>query len=322
MNIPDDTINILLARYFANEASPREEAQVYAWIAADEDNLRAFEAYMQIWDYSRKMPQVVVNEDVAWTKFNNYTIHQAGTPAPKIRPTWQWGKIAAAAMIILAGAWLTVTLQATKSNVAITLPAVAAVQTDTLPDHSVVTLNKHTELTYNDVAGKNQRTVTLKGEAFFEVAPDQTKPFVIEAGPARIRVTGTSFNVKTHPGFTEVIVHSGTVQVSRNGETIELNAGENTKVGIGNELQKAQQKDALYNYYISKNFICDDTPLWKLVEKLNEAYQSNIVIPNKQLSGLPLTVTFSNERLDTILNILRETLMVDIVQQGDSIIIK
>lgn len=322
MNIPDDTMNILLAKYFANEANPEEEQQVYAWIAAGEDNLRYFEAYMQVWDKSRTMPQLDIDENKAWHRFRAYTVNQPVADIRQIHRPAQWFTIAAACIVILAAAWLTFTLLTKEKEISVTLPVAAIVQTDTLPDRSVVTLNKNAELSYTDMPKQRQRAVTLKGEAFFEVTPDKEKPFVITAGQSTIRVVGTSFNIKTDDRYTEVIVRTGIVQVTTEEESITLKAGEKITVVPDAGLQKEQQQDALYNYYVSKIFICDNTPLWKLVEKLNEAYGVNIVIADKDLSNLPLTVTFSEESLDTILDILRQTLMINIAKEGDSTIIK
>ncbi len=315
-------MNILLARYFANEANTEEEQQVYAWIAAGEDNLRYFEAYMQVWDKSRAMPQLDIDENKAWNRFREHVMNKPVADIRQTRRPVQWVKMAAAGIVILAGAWLTFILLPKEKAVSVNLPVAGIVQTDTLPDRSVVTLNKNAELSYADMPKKKERAVTLKGEAFFEVTPDREKPFVITAGQATIRVVGTSFNVKTNDEYTEVIVNTGIVRVIREEESIELKAGEKITVGPDAGLQKEQQQDALYNYYVSKTFICDNTPLWKLVEKLNEAYGVNMVIADKDLSSLPLNVTFSEESLDTILDILRETLMVTIAKEGDSIVIK
>ncbi len=322
MNIHEDEIHILLAKYFANEADAAEEQQVYAWIEQSEENLRHFEGYMQLWEQSRQMPHLEIDENKAWKRFKNDFISK---PVIDIRKSGQpklWIRIAAAAVFLLVGAWLTYLVFSGTPTVSISLAATATAQTYTLPDRSVVTLNKHANLSYTDQPGKKERSVTLQGEAFFNVTADKEKPFVITAGQATIRVVGTSFNVKANDDNTAVIVNSGIVQVTKNGETIELTAGERITVTPDITLQKSKQEDLLYNYYVSKTFICDNTPLWKLVEKLNEAYGVNITISNKELSSLPLSVTFSEEGLETILDILGETLMITITKEGNTIDIK
>ena len=66
-------------------------------------------------------------------------------------------------------------------------------------------------------------------------------------------------------------------------------------------MKKEQVTDKLYNYYRTKQFVCDDTPLWKLVEVVNEAYNSNILIGDPAIRNLTITTTFDNESLDQVL---------------------
>ncbi len=93
-----------------------------------------------------------------------------------------------------------------------------------LPDGSHITMNRNTTLSYKSSFGKRNRQVSLTGEAFFEIAPDATKPFTIDAGKASITVTGTSFNVITDNvnSAVEVFVTSGTVVLTDNAGVRDL----------------------------------------------------------------------------------------------------
>jgi transmembrane sensor len=97
-----------------------------------------------------------------------------------------------------------------------------------LQDKSIATINSGSQI---EVAfTKQQRTVNLrKGEAWFEVAKDKTKPFVVESGEARIRAVGTAFSVRRFADGTEVLVTEGTVEVwsqGRGGQRRQLTEGE------------------------------------------------------------------------------------------------
>ena len=78
----------------------------------------------------------------------------------------------------------------------------------------------------------------------------------------------------------------------------------------------------MYNYYRSKKFVCDGTPLWKVVEKLNEAYDVQIVFENEALRNKPLTTTFDNEPLDNILNIIKLSFNISVVKEKGKIILR
>jgi ferric-dicitrate binding protein FerR (iron transport regulator) len=87
-------------------------------------------------------------------------------------------------------------------------------------------------------------------------------------------------------------------------------------------LMKETVKDKLYNYYRTKEFVCDNTPLWKLVAVLNEAYGSNIMISNEATKNMMITTTFYNQPLDVVLNVIHETLGITVVKKDNSIILQ
>ncbi|MDR0699639.1 MAG: FecR domain-containing protein [Tannerella sp.] len=76
----------------------------------------------------------------------------------------------------------------------------------TLADGTVVWLNARTKLTYPSTFHRDERQVSLEGEAWFDVAKDTKKPFVISSGDMKIRVLGTSFNICHYPGETSACV--------------------------------------------------------------------------------------------------------------------
>jgi ferric-dicitrate binding protein FerR (iron transport regulator) len=80
-------------------------------------------------------------------------------------------------------------------------------------------------------------------------------------------------------------------------------AAANEKVVVRRQdsvITKERETAQLYQYYESREFVCDNTPLWKLVAVLNKAYDTTIVIGRPELRNLPLTTTFPNESLDRI----------------------
>jgi ferric-dicitrate binding protein FerR (iron transport regulator) len=235
----------------------------------------------------------------------------------------QWLKVAAVIIFMAGTVALAYTLFSTNEIKTVAVNSLDKVITDTLPDKSVITLNKNSTLDYPEKFKGDTRTVNLKGEAFFSVTPDKSKPFIIHVNDVTIKVVGTSFNVKSFNGNTEVIVETGIVEVIRDKEEIDLHPNEKILVKKDDStLTKEKERGALYNYDLTKEFECDNTPLWQLVQALNQAYDVNIVIERKELRSLPLTTTFNNESLDHILDIIRQTFNISVTKTGNEIILK
>jgi ferric-dicitrate binding protein FerR (iron transport regulator) len=254
------------------------------------------------------------DENKAWKKFQ-----QRVQPAPARRASFGWMKVAASIIVVIAIG----TLAYWGSNRPVkemTVLAQKSVLNDTLPDGSVVTVNKGSSISYPSKFKGDTRKLALKGEAFFNVTPNKEKPFIISVNDVLITVMGTSFNVKSINGSTEVVVESGIVKVTKAGNTVEVKADEKIRIGINDSvLTKEEVSDQLYKYYRTKEFICDETPLWKLVDVINEAYHSNIVIGNPALRDMTLTTTFNNESLEQVLNVISITFNIKIIKEGSAI---
>lgn len=309
----------LLVKYLLGEAGPQERQAVEAWIEADPAHRRQFEDFASIWEKSRRLAlQSQADEQAAWKRFQA-RIHTAPRPVRSLRNN-TWLRIAAL-FLLLAGVGTWAWLSSRETPVPqLTASAGARILSDTLPDGSVVTLNRNASLQYPGRFQGDTRTVRLQGEAFFRVTPDKKKPFLINVNDVMVKVVGTSFNIRSEGKATEVIVETGIVQVTRNGHTVELRPGQKVRVGDQDSLFAPQpEKDRLYNYYRTNEFVCDNTPLWKLAEVLQEAYGVEIVIARKELRNLPLTTTFSNESLDRILEVIGMTFNIRVKKEGDKI---
>ena len=313
----------LIIKYLVNETSPEEEAQIREWISSDPENAKEFSRFELIWLSSKNLEEISNKDpDVAWDKFRA-RVSQAKTgevPVRSITRRYNWLKIAAV-LFITVGAWAFYSLTRVSFDI---IETGKIVRTEILPDGSEVTLNRNTMLSYRRNFKGDTRSVKLEsGEVFFNVRPDKSKPFIIEADDVSIIVVGTSFNVKHINHGTEVIVESGVVRVSMNDQTVELKPGEKISVTDKNAiLRKEANTDQLYTYYRSKMFVADNTPLWRVIEILNEAYDSNIIIENDQIRNLPLSTTFKDESLDTIIHVITETFKISAVKENGKIVLR
>jgi transmembrane sensor len=323
-------IDHLLVKQLTGETTAAEKALVQEWLAADIANQHYFDHFTLIWEESIHLAATTsVDEQVAWERFQ-----QRMEPSPErlapIRkltlPGARWLRIAAMVVLAAGIGWMAYALLQ-KNNVQpatlATLQTDTGVLTDTLPDGSLVTLNKHSQVSYPTRFKDKKRNIALKGEAFFAVTPDKQKPFVVQVNDITVQVTGTSFNIRNHGDTTEVIVETGTVQVAHQQQQVTLYAGEQVMiVSATTILQKHRSTDELHKYYRNRKLVCDNTPLWRLVEILNEAYDAPVIIENPAIRYLPINTTFDNMSLDGIMIVISQTLDVKVTKRNGQIILR
>jgi ferric-dicitrate binding protein FerR (iron transport regulator) len=308
----------ILIKFLLGETGSEESEQVKQWIAASAQNKKRFEHIELIWSTSKQLAgSNGMDENAAWERFQSKL---ASKPVVKRLPFQaHWLKIAAMLSFVV-GAWF---VYSKYSNSGYTrLVASQEVQTEILPDGSELTLNKNSVVSYASGFKGNQRNVRLeKGEVFFNVKRDTTKPFLIQVDKAQVRVLGTSFNIKRSSTETEVIVASGHVRVKFGTDSVELHKNQEVTITADGKLNVTATTDQLYNYYITKQLVADNTPLWRVVEALNEIYGANIVISDSRIKNLPLNATFKEESLQNILNVICDTFRLKAIKKGDSIIL-
>lgn len=325
MNRDNNSIDELLVKYLLHEADAQEHLTLMKWREAKAENERYFTDFRLIWEESKKLQSTVaVDEQAAWerlkTRLNNDNTAVPAAAPKRVNLVMRNLMRVAAVLVLCVGGYFLYEQQANKM---ITVYSEAAIRQETLPDGSVVTLNRHASITYPKRFSGGSRGITLSGEAFFNITPNKAKPFIIEANGVSVKVVGTSFNVKTGADKTEVIVETGIVEVIKKEYSVRLNPAEKATVTAAAAAPvKDVAKDALYNYYRTNEFVCNNTPLWRLVEVLNEAYDARIVIGNDNIRELPLTATFKNENLNDILSIISETLDVTAERRGTDIVLQ
>lgn len=191
-----------------------------------------------------------------------------------------------------------------------------------LSDGTKVWLNAETELSYPSFFSGESRKVKLKGEAYFEVAPDTSMPFIVETARMQVNVLGTSFNVSAYPGkIQHTTLVGGKVRAQSDGKSVELMPGEQallTDSGI-----MVQTVDV--NNYVGwkeKRFVFKNRPIEEVVRELERWYNVRFVI-SQEVQGIRLTANLPKyEDVDKILDIIEDIAQVKYEINGGEIIIK
>ena len=317
----------LLVKHLLGETSEMEQQQVSKWLNDSAANRKHFEQLKLIWEASKDVEaKSTINVEDAWERFRERTARMESggakiIPMPTSRLSWV--KAAAIIVVLVGAGFLAYNLGFNNTGKLMAVNSGNSVLIDTLPDGSVVTLNKNSSLSYNSKLDGKIRSVKLEGEAFFNVAPDKEHPFVIDVNGNTVTVVGTSFNIRSNSEKTEVIVETGIVDVAKNENKVRLQPNEKATILLNSEGPvKEDNSDELYNYYKTKEFVCNGTRLSRLVEVLNEAYNTEIVIGNSRLDNLSLNTTFSDASLDYILEVIGKTYNIQVIRNGDKIILQ
>jgi transmembrane sensor len=311
------------------ELTDREWADAAAWLSGEKTSddgaarilLSEDAEIMKKWNDLKNTASDNIDVDKAWDKLNSRIEDEK--PVIKIgRPSFMPAFIRIAAMVIIVAGlgWLlfevvspqkvTVASAMDEKNIEVLLA-----------DGSKVYLNRNSRLVYPETFGNNTRRVSLKGEAYFDIAPDKSKPFIIDAGNARVRVVGTSFNVITNNGNNEVevFVTTGTVMLTSNdgSQTLTLEPGYVGKLSESNT-SSAINTDVNYLSWNTDMLSYNGERLGVVFADLKRSYNIDIVAADPSINDYRITTTFEFKDLpkDTIINIICTTFNLHSVMEG------
>ncbi|RZK21411.1 MAG: DUF4974 domain-containing protein [Pedobacter sp.] len=157
----------------------------------------------------------------------------------------------------------------------------------TLGDGSIVMLNAGSKLTFPTDFRGSERKVYVEGEAFFNVAKNPNKPFIVTVGGSEIRVLGTQFNVSSYPETEgiEATLLEGSIQFSNTSGKVVLNPNQQVLAGYSKlDVRNVSAED--FNAWTKGDFLFNDMPLAVVMQKLARWYNVEVdlaVLPKKNL---------------------------------------
>jgi transmembrane sensor len=176
-----------------------------------------------------------------------------------------------------------------------------------LPDGSRIFLNRNSEFSYRSNFGERGRNVTLTGEAFFEIAPDAAKPFIIDAGNAKVRVLGTSFNVITRnsESAVEVFVKTGKVMLSNKSgsKSLALDPGYIGRIDSENS-GKTMNNNPNYLSWKTGLLVYNGQKLNVVFSDLKRVYNMDIEVADPSILENTWTSPIDNQPQETIIRLI------------------
>lgn len=172
----------------------------------------------------------------------------------------------------------------------------------TLPDGSTVLLENGASLIVDENYGDHKRTVYLKGKAFFDVASDASKPFLVYTGDLITEVLGTSFSISADPENAKTIkveVKTGKVSVYTSNEEVEKRkngviATANQQVTYDTELKTLRHELAdepiiVTTDEIKPDFFYKESSLNTIIKLMKQVYKVDIIVSNPLLNDCQFT---------------------------------
>ncbi len=181
-------------------------------------------------------------------------------------------------------------------------------------DGSRVTLNVASRIQVPENFSQGNRIVRLSGEAYFEVAHAERSPFVVEAGDVRTRVLGTEFGIRAYqPPTVRVAVRSGRVAVNDRVLNAYDVASTNTNGTV--VVQHDQSLDAALAF-TTERLMLNGVALRDAVADLNRWYDVDIRFGDEAIGMVPMYAILRSGSISDLVEILRNTFKVSVVQQG------
>lgn len=181
----------------------------------------------------------------------------------------------------------------------------------TLPDGTKVWLNSDTEFSYYPNYNDEERAVYLKGEAYFEVAKNEDKKFIVVCNDLHIEALGTSFNIKNYASekYITTSLFEGSVKVYNKKNSSILSPFENLKFNKSNNtFNKSHFTESKEIDYWRHNFLYfDSTSLEEIAQIVERMYSIKVHFKSKELKQILFTGTINNNNLNNIFHIISLT---------------
>lgn len=353
-----------LVHYFAGECSAEEEAEIEAWMQGDPARRQRVRELGKLWEAAGRPPARrnanAPDANAMWEQLSrrmNLPKSKAlpGTtpgassrgkmpsrrhPGERIarRPRrgrcggWRQPVRTAAAMIFVAlAAFLIAEVVGVVDGGGASEAAMREVATEagervrvTLGDGTQVMLNAQSTLRLPAQFAGNERVVELQGEAYFEVTPDEDRPFVVRAEETVTRVLGTQFNVGAYPGDGEVqvVVAEGQVAVRpkgrERGQELLLNRRQMGRLSkTGSSALRREVDPSRYLAWTEGRLVFRDAPFPEVARKLERWYNLEVNLEGASSEEVDrLNASFKEEPLAEVLGVIAESLELDCEREG------
>jgi ferric-dicitrate binding protein FerR (iron transport regulator) len=343
MSTPNQQMWKLIQRYISGDCTSDEYRIVEQWMDEDPANQNLVKDLTKIWE-GAPAEDFHVNTEDAWKKFHKQHMRQPGSDSKQYysshRNNWKTVITRAAAVILvvaLAGFFSWQYISNGKQQEEKPVIAMQKLTTKkgekkqiTFSDGTTITLNVASTLRFPKNFKGTDREVYLSGEAYFNVAHEKNRPFIVHTPETAIKVLGTQFDVRAwkEDEKTSVGVRSGKValfssdSLNKEPSHIFLTNGQAASVRSGHISSKRNINVANMALWKSGGMYFKNTPFSKVVKRIEQRFDVQIKIENPGLEDVPFTSTFKHVGLKEILNVITASMGIQYAVKDSAIVFK
>lgn len=319
----------LLHRLIAGSTTEEENRQLMEWFrcASEEEFFALFETAWK--DSPDEMPREI--QERMYRRLNvNLDEKEAKIVPLRSRFSWKsWLQVAAACIIIVLSLvnYNMIHKQKQLSTQNFTVSAEKGQRAFvTLPDSTKVWLNSDTKVSYPADYGMKERHVTLVGEAYFEVAKNPAKRFIVEAKGMQVEALGTAFNINAYRDDNKIIasLFSGSVRVSYDDHVAILKPYKSVEVDLLSRNFSQYTDENMQNIALwrENEITFDGESLEEIARIMNRLYNITIYIEDESLKKECYVGTIRNNSLENFIDIINLTTPVVYEYKGDTVFLK
>lgn len=330
----ENGVNIsLLDRFMRGDTSAEEEQQLLAWFRSDDARDEILDFYRQRWQEAK---DGVLTEEVQDRIFRQIKARMQTVELPVSKqPVVKGFRLArlgryAAAIILCIGIGIASHLYTRQSLLVNSKEYVVEADKGqrasiTLPDGTKVWLNSHTRLSYTANYGVEERTVSLTGEAYFEVAKDKEHRFIVKTEMMDVEALGTSFNVKAYEEDANITatLFTGSVRVNTSGGEVVLLPNQQVQYSrLERKLKVEMPDNSLYaNMWRDNELAFESETFENIAVVLNRMYNVQIKFETEKIKQYRFSGVIKNNSLDNVIEIISLTTPITYKYRGDTIIL-
>lgn len=322
----------LLHRLIAGSTTEEENQQLMEWFRQCASREEFFELFERAWkESSDEMPRDI--QERMYRRLSrglDEEKKQAKVIPLRSRFSWKiWQRVAVACIIVVLSL-VNYNMYHKQKQLSTRNFMVSAEKGQrafvTLPDSTKVWLNSDTKISYPADYGMKERNVALVGEAYFEVAKNPAKRFVVETKGMQVEALGTAFNINSYKNDNRIIasLFSGSIRVTYEDHVAILKPHESVKVDLLTHdfLQYENNNMRDIALWRENEITFDGESLEEIAGIINRLYNTTIYIEDESLKKECYIGTVRNNSLENFFDIINLTTPVVYENKGDTVFLK